>query len=78
MKKQELIEKWIAIATEANGRNEMVCALAPTNSDARIVTDLIKELTNAFIVDLRTIDTNQFPDNEANGVVFCGKCGKTK
>lgn len=78
MKKQELIEKYIAIYAEAKGRNELVLQLNPNDRDARIVVNMINEIFESFIADLRKLEENSYQDNEADGWEFCGKCGKLK
>jgi hypothetical protein len=78
MKKQELIEKYIALSAEVKGKNEMILSLNPWDHDARIVSNLINEIYESFIADLRKLEEKSYPDNEADGFVFCGKCGRLK
>ena len=78
MKKQELIEKYIAIAATAKCKNEILCSFNPSDTDAKIVANMINEIFDSVILDLRQIDENSYPDNQADGFVFCGKCGRLK
>jgi hypothetical protein len=62
--------------SDLHGEGVSGCFYGDTLYDSRSVAHGYKEAINEAILMLNKTHIDQYPDTEADGYVFCGKCGK--
>ena len=89
MEIQQLIEKWTKEMADIKShikQHEDTFGYPAVTSRERLeaISDMLADIkqlkisSNPMLSEVLPLEGEIYPDNEADGIVFCGKCGKQK